>query len=192
VAFKVRPPPDLVRRYGEAAGVVPLRPPWFQVAGPRDTLLLVPGASRATKRWPVERYAEVGGTWGGAVLCLGGPDDEGLCAELARRVGPRAEILCERGFTRTLAALGRARVALGNDTGITHLCAAAGLPTFVLFGPTTVEDGFWADRAVPLGADLPCRPCARFGRDSCPFGDHLCMESLETSFVLSRLERFRP
>src|SRR5207302_7263558 len=42
--------------------------------------------------------------------------------------------------------LARARVYIGNDSGISHLAAAVGTPTIVLFGPT--DPAVWA----PLGS----------------------------------------
>jgi len=47
---------------------------------------------------------------------------------------------------RTLAAvLARASVYLGNDSGVSHLAAAAGAPTVAVFGPTD------PDRWSPVG-----------------------------------------
>jgi len=44
---------------------------------------------------------------------------------------------------RTLA---RARLYIGNDSGITHLAAAAGCPTLAIFGPT--NPAVWAPRGA--------------------------------------------
>jgi len=40
--------------------------------------------------------------------------------------------------------LGRARLYVGNDSGITHLAAAAGAPVLALFGPT--DPSVWVPR----------------------------------------------
>ena len=40
--------------------------------------------------------------------------------------------------------LARARLSVGNDSGITHLAAAVGTPVLALFGPTDPE--IWAPR----------------------------------------------
>ena len=39
-----------------------------------------------------------------------------------------------------------ARLYIGNDSGISHLAAATGMPTFVLFGPT--DPAIWAPRGA--------------------------------------------
>ncbi len=164
----------------------------LRVEGPRDALLLLPGAAHATKRWPAERFAAVGRRWDGPVLVLGGPGEEALCQEVARRCGAGTELVCERGFAQSFRILGRAALALGGDSGLSHLCAAAGIPTAVIFGPTASRDGFWGDRCLALEEELPCRPCSRYGRQRCPIGDHLCMTQLSTERVAQALEKLRP
>lgn len=188
VAFKGEPPLSVEDRYAGAAGVpAPAPPPWIRVEGPGDALLLVPGAAHATKRWPAERFAQVGQGVPGPVLVLGGPDEVALCRQVARDIGTRAQVLAERGFERILPALGRGRHAVGGDTGLTHLCRAAGVPTVVIFGPTTSRDGFWRGGMSPVEAELPCRPCSRFGSEVCPVGDHLCMDRVQVEQVLGAL-----
>ncbi len=187
VAVKASPARSLVRRYAEAARVEPAARPWIEVQGPRDALLVVPGAAHLTKRWPVERYAQALAEIPGPVLVLGGPGEQRICAQLVDALGPRAESVCEAGFDGVFAALGRGRACLGGDSGLTHLCAAAGLPVVAIFGGTHPRDGYWDDRCRPVQVDLPCRPCARFGRDRCPFGDLRCLLDLDPADVARAL-----
>ena len=104
----------------------------------RPLALLAPGSSahRLQKRWPVERYAALAATleaMGFDVLVIGGLQE----AELAHVIQARAtrvRDLTGRTDFAQLAALGaRAAIAVGNDTGPTHLIAAAGAPTIALF-----------------------------------------------------------
>ncbi|MFH1469145.1 MAG: glycosyltransferase family 9 protein [Pseudomonadota bacterium] len=178
VAVKVAPARSLVQRYSEAAGVVAAAPPWIAAEGPRDALLVVPGARHASKRWPPERFAAALAPLEGPVMVLGGPGEERACTRIADALGPRAEVLCEAGFERTFAALGRGRACLADDTGLAHLCAAAGIPVVTVFGGTTAADGYWDARCMPLEQPLWCRPCSRFGRDTCPIGDWACLWEL--------------
>lgn len=103
---------------------------------PARFALLIPGASpgRPGKRWPVERFAALAATLDLPVAVVGGPAEASLAAAIARQ----AAVIDLTGRT-SLAGLGavarRAAFALGNDTGPTHLAAAAGCPTLALFGP---------------------------------------------------------
>ncbi|HEX4196967.1 MAG TPA: glycosyltransferase family 9 protein [Caulobacteraceae bacterium] len=106
-------------------------------AAPRPYALLVPGASahRPEKRWPVDRFAELGQYLrerGLDILIVGGPQESALAMTIQRKV--LARDLTGRTDFAQIAALGaRAALAVGNDTGPIHLIAAAGAPTLVLF-----------------------------------------------------------
>ena len=74
----------------------------------------------------------------GRLLLLGGPSDR-FAAEAVRRVIPRARLVDTVGRVDLLTAyalLKRARLFIGNDSGLMHLAAAAGAPTRGLFGPS--------------------------------------------------------
>ena len=182
------PPPKVVERYAAAAGVAPAPTPWITSEG-GDALLLCPGAAWATKRWPAERWTELGRRWTGPVRVLGGPEDTALVHTIAEGIGPRAEAVAERGFQRTFMAIDEGRVAVSGDTGLLHLCAAAGRPVVGLFGPTTSADGFWCHAGAVVAHDLECRPCARFGSDRCPVGDHLCLGGIDVDEVWGAVEQ---
>ena len=113
-------------------------------AGP--ILAAAPAASWMGKAWPAERFStlaaellnEGGPLAGGRLLLLGGPEDKWV-GEQVRRVIPRARLIDLVGRTDPLiayAALRRARLFVGNDSGLMHLAAAAGAPTLGLFGPS--------------------------------------------------------
>ena len=177
------PPPRVIDRYAAVAGVEPAPGPWLDLPGPRDATLLVPGAAWATKRWPVERWVGLGRSLPGPCIVLGGPDDADRVRAVAQGIGPRAEALWERGYERTFVAVGRGRVAVAGDTGLLHLCAAAGVPVVGLFGPTTAADGFWCHHGAVVETALPCRPCSRHGSAACPIGDHACLAELPVDRV---------
>ena len=88
------------------------------------------------------------------------------------------------------ATLRAADLAIGNDSGLTHLAVAAGTPALVLFGPTVPALGF-----LPVGShrvverpELGCRPCAVHGGERCPRGDHACLAEITAPSVLSILD----
>ncbi len=128
------PAPDLSFMLADTAAA--RRPEHFGLRAPYA--LLVPGASarRPGKRWPAERYGALAGRLAARrlqVAVIGGPAE----AELGRTItalAPEAVDLTARTDYAQIAGLGaRAALAVGNDTGPTHLVAAAGAPTLVLF-----------------------------------------------------------
>ena len=93
------------------------------------TVLLVPGAGMAVKRWPDAHWVELAGLLraaGHGVSAVGELDG----------VIPLAPTDL-RGLAACFAALGgRGGVVVGGDTGPVRVAAAVGAPTVALFGPT--------------------------------------------------------
>lgn len=130
-------------------------------AGIGPILALAPAANWVGKTWPAERFAVLaaellgprGPMAGGRLMILGGPDDRWTC-EIVRRSMPRERMIDLVGRIDLLTAyacLKRARLFVGNDSGLMHLSAAAGAPTLGLFGPS--DDrlyGPWGDGSRAL------------------------------------------
>ncbi|MEM6926242.1 MAG: glycosyltransferase family 9 protein [Myxococcota bacterium] len=164
--------PPVTTLYAAAAGVREVPPPWIPLPpAPRDTLVLLPGGSTALKRVPARLLQAVAGRWPGPVLAIGGPGDEPALDALG------IEYLCERGFDATFAALGRARIAVGGDSGLSHLAAACGVPTVVVAGPTHPDDGFLGPHfTAVVDRPLSCRPCTLHRGTRCRLGGRPCFD----------------
>ena len=112
---------------------------------PSRFLAVHAGSGSLRKNWPAARFAESARALAGAepFLWVEGPADaptEPRTLDIPTWVRARSLPL------RTLAAvLARASVYLGNDSGVSHLAAAAGAPTVAVFGPTD------PDRWSPVG-----------------------------------------
>jgi ADP-heptose:LPS heptosyltransferase len=110
---------------------------------PDGPTLIHPGAASPARRWPVERWAQVARgerARGLDVLVSGSAGEAPLAAAIVERAGlpPSAN---RAGATDGLAGLatlvaGAGRVVCG-DTGVAHLATAFGIPSVVLFGPTS-------------------------------------------------------
>lgn len=150
------------RLLGDALGLdVPLHWPLPErrQPGERLRLFLHPHASKANKRWPGHRFAEVLTTLARSrpiecVINSGSkkelPTALGVWLRL-RLAGIRAHILwLDRGYQRLRAALQHTDLALGCDSGPMHLAALFGVPTVVIYGPyTPTEFGpLWRSTAV--------------------------------------------
>jgi heptosyltransferase III len=101
---------------------------------------LCPTAAEKRKMWPVERYAEVFRRLaeiipGARAAIFASPSDSEryICAELLAAL-PDAINLARNLATPLLAACATRLVLLiGNDSGMPHISAAAGVPTLSLF-----------------------------------------------------------
>jgi ADP-heptose:LPS heptosyltransferase len=110
--------------------------PLDSFALPPHFCLLIPGASpgRPAKRWPAARFAELARRLDAPPIILGGPAETPLAAEILQ-TNPAGLDLTGRTSLLQIGALARrASCAIGNDTGPTHLAAAAGCPTLAVFG----------------------------------------------------------
>lgn len=105
------------------------------------TVAVHPGSGSALKNWPRERFSELCrrlSREGESVAWITGPAE----ADSAVPQGVREW----RGFSLPVLAalLARCKVYIGNDSGVTHLAAAAGCPTIALFGAS--DPRVWAPR----------------------------------------------
>lgn len=119
--------------YGTCAGVTVDLPYQARFPGRRSALEVViqPGSGSRSKNWPLpcfEALAESLTQSGYRVSWCGGPAEEDFAT--------RAASLPPMPLSLLAAELAGARLYVGNDSGISHLAAAAGCPTIALFGPT--------------------------------------------------------
>ncbi|MBI3281521.1 MAG: glycosyltransferase family 9 protein [Acidobacteria bacterium] len=120
-----------MRQAGGPPGAVP-RLDCPRNGEPGGYIALHPFSGSPGKNWPLANYLELARRLGGDVRFLAGPDD--ALAD-AVRIANLYQVACW---------LARARLYIGNDSGITHLAAAVGTPVVALFGPT--DPRVWAPR----------------------------------------------
>jgi len=148
-------------RLGHIAEVLRLDPPprpvaWFAaedaaraaalLGDDRPVLALGPTANWGEKVWPAARFAALAGALtapGGALasarpVLLGGPGEaeRAMADPLAAALPGALDLVGRLSLPEAAALLARARLFVGNDSGLMHLSAAAGAPTLGLFGPT--------------------------------------------------------
>jgi len=151
------------------------------------------GVKRIFKRWPKERYCELGKKLARRsnvkIIITGAKAEVDLAASIREEIGQSA-VLCAgevRQLRHLAAILQRCTVCVGSSTGIIHLASAVGVPVVVLSGP---ED---TDRWRPLGdkytlvkKEVRCRPCRE---ESCPY-DGRCLRDITAEEVVAALEDY--
>ena len=117
---------------GEPGGI-----PRLDCGVPREDFAVIhPFSGSPRKNWPLEKFQALAVRLGRTmpVRWCSGDDDPPLSN--AVRIPDLWDLACW---------LARARLYIGNDSGITHLAAAVGTPVLALFGPAS-DPAVWAPR----------------------------------------------
>jgi len=162
---------------------------------PRYAVAHVASFAHAAKRWDPARFAQVFTRLAAerrfTIVLLGSEAERGRNDEVASLVPdvPVVNLAGRTSLPELLGVLKPAALFLGNDSGISHLAAAVGTPTVVVFGATDPDATRPWDGPRPDGRPVRieivrsrtlCAPC-RFTR--CPL-DHACMTGVSADHVL--------
>lgn len=131
-------------------------------AGLRGRIVVCPGSKSGwdSKRWPhmndlLRRLDDP------VVLCR----DDDIAAYrdldfLSPLTAPGAKIITGMDLFQAASLLRGARAVVANDCGMAHVAAAAGVPTVILFGPSSLEKNRHPGENVRvLSLGLDCQPC---------------------------------
>lgn len=131
-------------------------------AAPGPHCVFLHGATWATKLWPEVLWVELARLARSAGLQVVLPWGNAAERDRAERIASHggAELLPALGLGELMGELGRARLAVGVDSGLAHLAAALGTPTLALYGSTSSAlTGCRGRAARNLQADFSCAPC---------------------------------
>ncbi len=175
-----RTPGDEAHRVVQLGAVLDLSPPpaprvWLGGAHHEAARHIVPDGAPVLalgpitmwryKQWPLERFAALaerltarGGLLADArIAVFAAPNERAAARPLLERL-PRARTIDAIGAGDLLvvaAALQRCQLFVGNDSGLMHLAAAAGVPTLGLFGPSDERlYGPWGEHGASARARL--------------------------------------
>jgi len=96
------------------------------------------------------------------VFVLGPAEMERFKKKTIDALGAIAPVLCEPSLTEAFQVISCSKCFIGNDSGITHLAAAAGIPTIACFGPSDparyspVGPQVWTFKFEPSDFNSPC------------------------------------
>ncbi len=157
---------------------------------------MAPGARHFTKRWPLDRFVDLGVTAAkegrAKLLIFGSKSEREYCGDVVQqinaRLGSAAAFNLAGGLSllETAAALDACRLLITNDSGLMHLASARLRPVVAIFGSTVREFGFFPQGGQDIvleRRELACRPCSHIGRESCPRGHFRCMKDVSSAEV---------
>ncbi|HIE29975.1 TPA: lipopolysaccharide heptosyltransferase II [Candidatus Poribacteria bacterium] len=151
-----------------------------------------PGTTWESKRWKLERFAEVIDVlirkFKARVVLTGSPAEKSLGDRLKELVSREFVNLIGQTDLRQLGALiERMSFYLTCDSGPMHLAAAVNTPTIALFGPTSpIRHAPYGAGHVVIYKPLECSPCYErtCGRR------HECMDAIEVREILQHVDDF--
>jgi lipopolysaccharide heptosyltransferase II len=154
---------------------------------PGRLVVVHPGASAPSRRYPAGRFAEVARqlatVHGCDVVFTGSEGERDLVDQVRRAMGaPSASLAGALPFGELAALIAEARLLVSNNTGPVHVAAAVGTPVVDLYALTNPQHTPWRVESRVLFHDVPCRYCYK---SICPEGHHDCLQRVRPADVVA-------
>jgi ADP-heptose:LPS heptosyltransferase len=128
---------------------------------------MCPWSKQEIKRWPLERYAQLGERLikelGINIVIVGGEEEATVGKNISQSwPRDRMAIFAEKlGILETAELLRRCSFYIGNDTGAMHLAAAVGTSCVAIFSARDQKESWFpfGDHHIILRKDVPCENC---------------------------------
>ena len=147
LGYAVDTPPD----FGLPAPEASQRPDWLPAAG---YAVFFHGTARDAKKWARENWIALGNALAPMpVLLPWGSEGEKREAESLASALPNARVLPKLSMMDAVTLAQQAALAVGVDTGLTHIAAAFYRPTVEIYAdsPKWKTEGDWSPRIINLG-----------------------------------------
>jgi heptosyltransferase I len=119
-----------------------------------DYAVFFHGTARAAKKWPAAHWIALGQALAPMTILLpwGSPREKEEAERLAAAL-PNARVLPKLSMMDAVELARHAALAVGVDTGLTHIAAAFVRPTVEIYAdsPRWKTEGNWSPRIVNLG-----------------------------------------
>jgi heptosyltransferase III len=154
--------------------------------------LIHPAAAFETKQWATENFARVIenlAARGFECVAISAPNESQVVAALIENSKARLTAFTDLTLPEVTALAGRARLFVGNDSGIAHMAAAVRTPSVVIFGSSNVAHWRpWTQApALVVREELPCQPCP--GYFCAEFDAPECIRRIRVERVTEAIER---
>jgi lipopolysaccharide heptosyltransferase II len=151
----------------------------------RPFVLLHPGATAASRRYPALQFAAasklIAEQTGHRIVVTGGAEERQL-VETVRLHGARGTVgmAGELSLGELAAAIRRAALLSANNSGPAHLAAALATPVVDLYALTNPQHTPWRVLSRVLFHDVPCKYCYQ---SVCPEQHHACLRQVSPEAV---------
>lgn len=150
-------PVDVAPDFGLPGPNTANRPHWMPA---QDYAVFFHGTARDAKKWPAANWINTANALAPMpVLLAWGSPNEKREAEAIAGGAPNAVVLPKLSMDEAISLARNAALAIGVDTGLTHIAAAFVRPTIELYcdSPKWKTEGNWSPRIINLG-DLGAPP----------------------------------
>jgi heptosyltransferase-2 len=161
-----------------------------------DTIVFAPSASFENKRWPLEYFIQLAqliiDQRKEKIVILAGPEDH-FCQDfnpLVKNYPNRIfNLQGKTSLNDSIKIISRAKLIVGNDTGLIHIAESHAIRAIVMYGPTSESFGFIPHglNSKSLSIDIWCRPCSATGVGKCMRSKRYCMINLPVETVFNTL-----
>lgn len=145
-----------------------------------DWLLLHPGASAPSRRYPTQHWRQAAELLAHScelpLLVVGGHDDAALVQEIVGAPARWPSLAGQLDFGALAALISSARLLVACNSAPAHLAAATGTPVVDLYALTNPQHAPWQARHRLLYHPVPCHDCYQ---SICPRGDNRCLSAVE-------------
>jgi lipopolysaccharide heptosyltransferase II len=161
----------------------------------RPYIVVHPGATAASRRYPAERFGlaarAIVDASGCQVVFIGGADEQALIEQAQSQMdAPGVSLAGQLTLGELAALIAGAQVIVCNNSGPVHIAAAVGTPVAVLYALTNPQHTPWKVSARVLNHDVPCRNCLQ---SVCPELHHDCLRRVAPEEVAhAALDLIRP
>lgn len=153
----------------------------------KSYVAIVIGASRYTKRVPVEKLLDICKKVNAPIMLIGGKEDRESGEQIRQyfQDNPFQALAIynacgQFSLAQSASLVRQCSYLVGNDTGLMHIATAFQKKIYAFFGGTAAlyTYPYRATHQILETHGLACRPCSRHGKDQCPLGHFKCMREI--------------
>ncbi len=153
---------------------------------------LHPAAAFATKQWQAKNFARVVDELKRLelpVVVITTESEANIVSEIRANTSNEVQSLTNLSLPEITALLSRARLFVGNDSGIAHMAAAVNAPSVVIFGSSNrAHWSPWTRSAAEIVfEEMDCQPCHGYYCEK--FDEPECIKRVPVERVTATIER---
>ena len=157
-----------------------------------DYALIHPTAAFATKTWPIANFARTADFLkdkGLQTIAVATKNERETLDTLSKESAAPIITLDDLTLPEITALASRAKIFIGNDSGIAHIVAAVNTPSVVIFGSSNINHWrpFTDAPNEIVYEPFACQPCP--GYECREFGEPRCIQSVRVEQVTAAIDR---